>query len=222
MNRKIYTSHDSMKIGLILSAVGGILDSHTFLFREGVFANTQTGNIVFLALSVLDSNLEKTLQFILPMIAFAIGAALTEIIKKFLPPTSNFKWVHIILLIEILFLFFIGFIPKGCYNNLVIILISFVCSLQASGFKSLKGSPYATTMCTGNLRSASTNFANFIFGKDKKSGIICLRYFIIILSFFTGALIGSLLTQLIGEHILWVCSALLLLAFILINFNEQK
>lgn len=220
MNKKIYTSHDSVKIGLILSMVGGILDSHTFIFRDGVFANTQTGNIVFLALSILNDNLEKTLQFILPMIAFAVGAALTELIKNFLPPTSNFKWVHIILLIEILFLFLIGFVPKDFYNNLVITFISFVCSLQASGFKSLKGSPYATTMCTGNLRSASTNFANFIFKKDKKAGIICLRYLIIILSFFTGALIGILLTQLMGEHTLWICSALLLVAFALINSNE--
>lgn len=220
MNKKIYTSHDSVKIGLILSAVGGILDSHTFLFRDGVFANTQTGNIVFLALSVLNSNFEKTLQFILPMVAFAIGAALAELIKKFLPPSSSLKWVHIILLIEILLLFLVGFIPKGYFSNLVIIFISFVCSLQASGFKSLKGSPYATTMCTGNLRSVSTNFANFIFCKDKEAGIICLRYIIILLSFFAGALVGSLLTQLIGEYTLWTCSALLLIAFVLINSNE--
>lgn len=220
MNKKIYTSYDSMKIGLILSAVGGILDSHTFIFRDGVFANTQTGNIVFLALSVLNDNWEKILQFILPMLAFSIGAALTELIKNFLPTKSNLKWIHIILLIEILLLFIIGFVPKDCYNNLVIIFISFVCSLQASGFKSLKGSPYATTMCTGNLRSASTNFSNFIFKKDKKAGIVCLRYFIIILSFFTSALIGILLTKAIGEHTLWVCSTLLLIAFTLINSND--
>lgn len=220
MNRKIYASYDSVKIGLILSAVGGMLDAHTFLFRDGVFANTQTGNIVFLALAILDFNLGKTLQFVLPMIAFAIGSALAEFIKKFLPPTSSLKWVHIILLIEILFLFLLGFVPKNCYNNFVIILISFVCSLQANGFKSLKGSPYATTMCTGNLRSASTNFANFIFAKDKQSRIISLRYIIIILSFFAGALIGSLLTQTIGEYTLWVCSSLLLVAFVLISSNE--
>lgn len=220
MNKKIYTSHDSVKIGLMLSTVGGMLDAHTFLLRDGVFANTQTGNLVFLALSLLDFNLGKTLQFVFPMIAFAVGSALTEFIKKFLPHSSSLKWVHIILLIEILFLFILGFVPKNCYNNCVIILISFVCSLQANGFKSLKGSPYATTMCTGNLRSASTNLANFILTKDKQSGIISLRYIIIILSFFSGALIGSLLTQTIGEYTLWVCSSILLVAFFLISSNE--
>lgn len=220
MNKKIYASHDSVKIGLILSAVGGMLDAHTFLFRDGVFANTQTGNIVFLALSILDLSLEKTLQFILPMIAFAVGSALAEFIKKFLPPTLSLKWTHIILLIEILFLFLLGFIPKNHYNNFVIISISFICSLQANGFKSLKGSPYATTMCTGNLRSASTNLVAFIFTKNKQAGIISLRYIIIIISFFTGALIGSLLTQTIGEHTLWIGSSLLLIAFFLINSNE--
>ena len=220
MNKKIYTSHDSVKIGLILSTVGGMLDAHTFLFRDGVFANTQTGNLVFLALSLLDFNLGKTLQFVFPMVAFAVGSALAEFIKKFLPHSSSLKWVHIILLIEILLLFILGFVPKNCYNSCVIILISFVCSLQANGFKSLKGSPYATTMCTGNLRSASTNLANFIFAKDKQSGIISLRYIIIILSFFAGALIGSLLTRTIGEYTLWVCSSLLLAAFFLISSNE--
>ena len=108
MNKKIYTSHDSVKIGLILSTVGGMLDAHTFLFRDGVFANTQTGNLVFLALSLLDFNLGKTLQFVFPMVAFAVGSALTEFIKKFLPRSSSLKWVHIILLIEILFLFILS------------------------------------------------------------------------------------------------------------------
>ena len=42
--------HECLITGILLSLVGGILDAHTFLFRNGIFANTQTGNIVLLAL----------------------------------------------------------------------------------------------------------------------------------------------------------------------------
>ena len=69
--------HETLKIGIILNLVGGILDAHTFLFRNGVFANVQTGNIVFLALFIDRDKTQKSLQCIFSIIAFTIGIILT-------------------------------------------------------------------------------------------------------------------------------------------------
>ena len=220
-NSKI-NSHESLKIGIILSLVGGILDAHTFLFRNGVFANTQTGNIVLLALFLKTNKTSKTLQCIISIVVFILGIILTELLKKKLKKAKIINYIHIILIIEIISLLIITAIPKGVYNTLVIVVVSFVCSLQTNAFKSLKKSPYSTTMCTGNLRSASSSLFSFVFNKNLEEGKKCFVYFIIILSFFLGALIGRLLTNIIFEKTLLVCSFLLALAVLILIYNNKQ
>ena len=221
-NKLKLNSHESLKIGIILSLVGGILDAHTFLFRNGVFANTQTGNIVLLALFLNTEKTKKTIQCVLSIFAFVFGIFLTEFFKKKIKDKFFLNHVSITLIVEILLLFFTSTFSKNEHNTTTIVIISFVCSLQTNVFKSLKGSTYATTMCTGNLRTASSNLFNGIFNKTKKEKIICLRYFIIILSFFSGALIGRFLTNIIFQKTLLVCCFLLTVALLNILFSNKK
>jgi len=41
-------SSNSIYLGALLAVVGGFLDVYTFISRDGVFANAQTGNVVLL------------------------------------------------------------------------------------------------------------------------------------------------------------------------------
>lgn len=223
MNKDLkINSHETLRIGIILSFVGGVLDAHTFLFRNGVFANTQTGNIVLLALFLNTNNTPKTTQCILSILAFIIGVILTEFVKVKLENRDVFNYVSLTLAIEIFFLTIITAIPKNIHNTAVIVIISFICSLQTNAFKSLHKSPYSTTMCTGNLRSASSYLFSFIFKKNKKDFIICFRYFVIIASFFVGAIFGKILTNSIGVNTLLVCSLFLTLALLILILQNKK
>ena len=223
MNKNLkINSHETLRIGVILSFVGGVLDAHTFLFRNGVFANTQTGNIVLLALFLNTNNTPKTTQCILSIIAFIVGVVLTELIKIKLKNRDVFNYVSLTLAIEILFLTIITTIPKNFHNTTVIVIISFICSLQTNAFKSLHKSPYSTTMCTGNLRSASSYLFYFIFKKSKEDFIVCFRYFIIIISFFIGALFGKILTNTIGVNTLLICSLFLTIALLILILHNKK
>lgn len=213
-----YDIHESLMTAIFLSMVGGMLDAHTFLFRGKIFANTQTGNIVFLALSVANQNFSKTLNYIFSLIAFILGIFLTEILKHFLK-NKILMFVNTVLLIEILFLASLTTIPENVLNNVVILIISFVCSLQTNGFRSVQGSLYASTMCTGNLRSASANFLNFILLKNKQQGLICLRYVLVLLAFFIGAFLGYFLTKFFYQFTLFFCASVLFLNLILVNLK---
>ncbi len=217
---KIYL-HESLIVGIILSLVGGILDAHTFLFRNGVFANTQTGNIVILGL-FLNSNMSiKTTQCILSIISFIFGVLLTEFIKTRLKKRNIIIYIYIVISIEFFFITVISTIPQNMHNTAIIVIVSFVCSLQTNAFRSLRGSPYSTTMCTGNLRSASSSFFKFVFKKNKSQGKICLRYFVIILSFFFGAAVGKFLTHQIKQATLLVCSCLLMTVLIILFLQNN-
>ena len=68
------------------------------------------------------------------------------------------RYSKIILIIEALILFIVGLIPETAPNSLVTSIIAFISAMQMSAFKTLVDSPYSTTICTGNLRTASESF----------------------------------------------------------------
>ena len=45
----ISLSSNSVILGILLAIVGGFLDAYTFVSRDGVFANAQSGNMVIFA-----------------------------------------------------------------------------------------------------------------------------------------------------------------------------
>ncbi|GIM29995.1 DUF1275 family protein [Clostridium polyendosporum] len=213
---------ESILLGILLAIVGGLLDAYTFIERGGVFANAQTGNIVLVGIEAFKGNWGQALMESLPIFAFIIGVIVAEAIKKdssilFIPNSKR-----AVLVLEIGILFIVGFIPNTISNTLVNVAISFVASLQFSSFNKLVDSPYATTMCTGNLRSASQAAYVAFTKKDRKAAIKAVCYFIIIFSFLLGAFLGGLLTFSIGTQAVWGAAILLVFSLILLHIDERK
>jgi len=182
-------------IGALLAIIGGFLDAYTYISRDSVFANAQTGNIVLLGVNISNGNIKEASFYLLPIIAFFIGIIAAEMIKKRHKYNESIHWRQIVILMEIITLLVVGFIPKGEYDMLSNILISFVCSLQVESFRKVNGNAYATTMCTGNLRSATEHLYNYKQTKNKKLLKNSLQYYGIILFFIIGAVIGSIITN---------------------------
>lgn len=218
---KEFPKHELFHIGALLAIVGGFLDSYTFILRGGVFANAQTGNIMLLAIYAADGQVRRASYFIVPILAFAAGVLVTEYIKhRFL--AQKFKqWERLIILIEICLLSLVGLIPMKVPNEIVNILISFVCSMQVNSFRKVKHLPYASTMCTGNLRSAMEQVSKFLLTKDKCAKEYALQYFGIIGFFSIGAFSGALLANLIGMKSIWICSFVLLLVLYCMRDREN-
>ena len=213
---------ESLLLGILLATVGGFLDAYTYIGRGGVFANAQTGNLVLVAIETVNKNYRQALIQALPIFAFIVGIMVFETIKKnsyifFIGHPERF-----ILVVEIVILFFVGFVPSGALNTIATVTISFVTSLQFASFKKLVDSPYATTMCTGNLRSASIATYTAFTKKDHKSAIKSLRYFAIVLSFLLGAFCGGFLTSFIGPHAVWASDILLIFSLILLHIENVK
>ncbi|AAK81294.1 uncharacterized membrane protein YoaK (UPF0700 family) [Clostridium acetobutylicum] len=210
---------ESLTLGALLTVVGGFLDAYTFIGRGGVFANAQTANIVLLGINTFKGEFKKSLIYLLPIIAFILGVFAAEIIKKSssLPFIPN--WQRSILILEIIILFIIGFIPNSVSNSIINITVSFVASLQYCSFKKLGNSTYATTMCTGNLRSASLLAYTAFSKRDKEAAVKSIRYFAIIFAFICGVSVGGFLTLFTGVHAVWLVDILLLIILILMDLK---
>ncbi len=160
--------------------------------------------------------------YLIPISAFFMGVLMTESIKKHFPNRQQIQWMHIIVVIEILLLFLVGFLPRTVPDAVVNVTVAFVCSLQVNSFRKTHGMPYATTMCTGNLRSAAEHFFSFAASKDKKAGQQSAHYFLIILAFLFGAVAGTFLCGLLNEKAIWICGLLLLPVLFIMNRKQAS
>lgn len=213
---------ESVPFCMLLAIVGGFLDAYTFVGRGGVFCNAQTGNIVLLGVYAATGQWQSALNHIPPILAFVIGVFLAEAIKRNQLPVRYLDWKRIILMIETIVLFLIGFIPSSAPNVIVTATVSLVASIQVSSFRKLVDSQFNTTMSTGNLRSASQALFLAITQKDTDAAIRSIRYFMVILSFLSGALIGGIITSHIGIKAVWCTIILLIAAVILVEMQEHK
>ena len=142
---------ESVRMVVFLSLSGGLQDAYTYLARGGVFANAQTGNIVFMGQALFNGDWSRLLHYLAPVTAFALGVAAAELIRLTCRE-GRLHWRQTVLLAEILLLFGVGFLPES-WNTPANALVSFTCAMQVQAFRKVHGYPFASTMCIGNLRS---------------------------------------------------------------------
>ncbi|ALP37485.1 hypothetical protein ASL14_16110 [Paenibacillus sp. IHB B 3084] len=213
---------ESLRLGALLSLVGGFLDTYTFVGRDGVFANAQTGNIVLLAVKAIQGNWGQALAHIPPLIAFSLGVFIAEGIKRKSTHRLTPDWARAILLLEIFIFFIVGLIPQGVPNTVVTVIVSFVASVQMTSFRKLIDAPYTSTVSTGNLRSATEAVYIAITTKDTNAAIRAMRYGVILITFLVGAFLGGFLTLAIGDKAIWGAVVALIFSFILFTEKEHK
>ena len=158
---------ESFLIAGILSISGGLQDAILYV-RGKVFANAQTGNIVLLAQNLVDRNWSVALRYFSPLLFFALGVAAAECIHMRYQKAQRIHWRQLVLAIEILLLFAVGFFPNEM-DLLANAMVSFACAMQVQAFRKVNGYAFASTMCIGNLRSGMESLCAYGKTKDKKN-----------------------------------------------------
>ena len=212
---------DSLSVGLLLALAGGYLDAYTYLCRGGVFANAETGNLVLLGLELAHQNWEHALHYLYPVLAFALGVLMTDVLRsRFFPAAGPLHWRQLVLAVECVVLVGVALVPSGPLDALANVLVSFVSAVQMQSFRAFQGNPCATTMCTGNLRSGTHSLFLFLCGRDRDNLSKAGMYYILIAVFVLGALTGGLCALALGDWAVLPACLPLLLAFALM-FREE-
>ena len=216
---------ESMRLGALLAVAGGFFDAYTYLCRGGVFANAQTGNIVLLGLELAEREWLRALAYLAPILAFALGVVVAEVVKRRGKARqaggAGMHWRQVIVLAEIVLLAVAAFLPQRM-NMAVNILISFVCAMQVEAFRKVRGSAFATTMCTGNLRSGTEQLVIWRQTGDANAARKARHYYCIILFFILGAALGAVCTDTLGERALLITCVPLLAVFGIMFIREEQ
>ena len=217
--------HGQMSDSFLMSAFiilsGGLQDAYTYCCRDKVFANAQTGNIVLMSTHLFAGDWAGVFRYFVPLISFMAGIFVAECVHRRYKCMEKVHWRQLIILAEIVLLFFVGFLPQEV-NTFANALVSFVCAMQVQTFRKVNGYSYASTMCIGNLRSGTAALSVYFREKKSKQLKQAMYYFGIILMFALGAGIGGNLSIRYGIRMIWVSCGFLMISFLLMFIEKYK
>lgn len=195
----------------ILSAAGGFTDVYSYLFRGGVFANAVTGNLVIIGLRFATGDFRGAAHGACAVVAYGVGVVFANMIHARYGHMRRMGWHQVVLWVESALLLLVACIPHGSWDFAVAAMISFVCAMQVQTFRRVRGLPFASTMCTGNLRSGSDAIYGYLNGSDPRGLSKANHYALIIGCFVSGAVLGAVVLKEIGAGA-FICVPISLMA----------
>jgi uncharacterized membrane protein YoaK (UPF0700 family) len=186
---------------ILLTFAGGFCDAYTFIYREGVFATMQTGNLIKLFVNLTNGVFK--LIYLLPIIIFLLGVIIAVLLEKS-------KYFSQITLIALLVSYVCaGFCPqKEAWDIVCVSILSLTGAMQFEAFRRCLEYRYTSTMCTNNMRLLAVSVAEKKFDKT-------LLYIAIIVVFSIGVISGALLGKVMGVYSISPIAAVYLMVLIL-------
>ena len=216
-------SAESYCVVAFLSVTGGFLDAYTYLSRDGVFANAQTGNFARLAISFAGGDFLLVLRYLIPILSFVAGVSMAMWISRHAPRSGKLRWQQNSVLLEIGLLAVVTLVPNGKISNICAnVIVSFTCVVQAESFRKVLGTPFASTMCTGNLRNATEYLNQFFLEQRKPDWEKSMQYFGIDVLFVAGAAAGAVLTKLLQTYATLFCCLILSVVFLMLHGQSEE
>ena len=197
------------------------MDAHTFIVRGGVFANVQTGNVIFFALNVSERKMGAAMAHVWPILAFMVGISLAAHIKsgraEHIVP-HPLRWT---MTVQVAALVAIGFVPVTVAHSYVTVPIAFLAALQMGLFRNIGDLAYLPVATTGNLmRFVEAGYDGVVEGNlaaRRASGI----YGALILAFAGGAVLGAFASRAWSVHAIWMAAAILAATLLLFIVDER-
>ena len=129
---------------------------------------------------------------------------------------------QIVLIIEILILGITGFLPNEPTLNVIAnIMLSFACAMQVDTFRKFRSIPCATTMCIGNMRSATEYLCLYHISKDPAMKYKSMHCGFIILVFAIGAAFGASCSAWFGVKAIWIAMAMQVVGFFMMFAHQD-
>ncbi|TFV41497.1 DUF1275 domain-containing protein [Bradyrhizobium frederickii] len=199
---EVYAPERSLLVASLLSMSGGFLDAFTWL-SLGVFASSQTGNVVFLGLYALSGEWQRALHHLLPLAAFVLGAAVAIRTRAALRCLVG----------EIVCLTAAMLLLHRVPDQIVILGISFGIALQSASFRQVGRWKYLSVTVTGNMLRA---IDQFVATSDRDAACGAGAMLTLCLMFLLGAAAGGCVTRWLGTWslalpiassacVLWIC-----------------
>ena len=192
----------SLLVACLLSMSGGFIDAFTWLSLGGVFANSQTGNVVFLGVYAASGQWFQALNHVPPILAFVAGAWVATTVRAPLLCLAG----------EIVSLTVVMLLLHRLAEPVAVIGVAFGVALQTASFRLVERWKYLSVTVTGNTLRA----IDLLVTDPRREAVRGAKVILTIcLMFLLGAAAGALATKRLGAGGLIVPIALLTFALAL-------
>ena len=202
MKNKYHIS-EGLRTALILAFVSGFMEAYSFTTQGGRFSGVQTGNIIYLMMSLAHKDYKLAGGYLLPICVFILGSILTYYSREF-AKIKNYSWYIIAATCLLAGVILIGISANLHLHSLTVSLSAFVASIQAESFKQVRGTPYASVMMTGNVKNMSVLIAQGLREKNKKTLEKGLHTFYVVLTFALGVYLATELSDAFGVSTIFI------------------
>ncbi len=205
-SKKGYLVCEQKTVYALLMAGAGMMGAYTYVLRGGVFCNAQTANVVVMAINFGKGDWLGGLYFLIPLSAYLLGAFVSEILPKPVKRLGLLRWDTYLVIFETAVLFIIGFIPLTAPHQVVQVIVNFIASMQYNTFRQAEGIPMATTFCTNHVRQIGVGLAKAVCKRDGTALRRGLIHAGMVLAFFAGAAVLTVLCPLLEEKAVWAAA----------------
>ena len=208
-------------IECVFTLTGGFLDAYAFIAHDHVFANAQTGNVVYFAVYATEGNWPQAVRHVPPIIAFICGVTAPKLLGS-RSQKREYRTTLKCQCIELIVLFVLALFASRLPDEIVVPVISFVAALQITSFDALGPWSFNSAMTTGNLKSAVIGSVLWLLGYEplKNRGKAIVSW-VACLSFLLGALLGGFYTRRHESHALVPCIVLVSIGIILSWYKHR-
>lgn len=217
---------------VIISLLGGMFDSFTFIYNDKTFCLIQTGNIIKSIINLVNGSIEEGLYDLMLFLVFILGVFIfhllnSKVFKKLRIKENLINSLIIgLLLMSCIFLKFDNSSIFNVNNVVNGIMLSLIGANMLTSFKEENHILYTPTMMTNNTRKMVEHFEDGLLNKNKEKIIYCLVYLLIIIAFSLGiaivALINKYLDEAIADRIILLIMYVIILISIFLNLKIEK
>lgn len=229
--------YKSYSIILLLSFVSGILDFY-MLKNYSIFVTTQTGNLVYFGLSLLNGQLNEngfvysfynSYLYLIPFLVIVVFSLIFSFIDK---KSNPIILIYSLFILEIIYFIlwaifaddinlYVG--TNNKINPIAIIITVFstiFVSFHLTIFNQDNNIVYASVISMGDIINASRSLYEFFISKKRANLIIFFRYMLIIFSFIIAVLFSYIFDKYLNFRALYLIPLFLFFCVATLLFNH--
>lgn len=203
---------DSLFIGIILFFIGGFQNVYTYLNCGKIFANLQTGNMMWMAVALAEKDILGAARYLIPLGSFCLGCVIGALVDTKCKYNFKMHWRTIVLIIKMII---------TIIASLLAALITFNSALSLQGFKNVCNRSLPAMMMIGNLRKAVDHLTKYSINHNKEDLKEGMLIWMLLFTFIFGAYISAILSDyFMNNTILFIIPLYLMMVIYLQNDSK--
>ena len=201
--------HENRSVGLLLTFIGGMVDSYTYI-RYEAFASAQTGNLILAIIQAYERQWNMVGKKLLSTLFFFIGILLAKFMIDYFRRRELHFWRLFLLYFEALVFFVISFSFLQPHPAVITVMIAFTAAIQWISFDKINGLTYTNLFTTGNLKGVATNLYDYLSTKDQGAKTRFIHFLLVVTAFITGAIVSVFSYRTFGTNAVLIIAGLFL------------